>query len=144
MYQLNYHSISQPELSHKELDNILETAIKVNSAKDITGCLIYHNNHFVQILEGNKNDVLEVFEKIQADDRHHTVTVLWENSIDKRYFPKWNMAYHQPNHDNIIQFVNNLLLLSELSDRSTSSLLSFWATVRKILNDDKITNYEVV
>ena len=138
MYQLNYHSISKLELSFEDLDNILAKAISVNSEKNITGCLIYHNNRFVQILEGEKKDVLNVYQKIKADKRHHTVTLLWENSIDNRYFPEWNMAFHQPNHTNIIEFVNNLLLLSKLSDRSTPSLLSFWATVRKILNDDKI------
>ncbi|AKP50841.1 BLUF domain-containing protein [Cyclobacterium amurskyense] len=144
MYQLNYHSISKPGLNFEELDNILKKANAVNSEKNITGCLIYHNNRFVQILEGEKEDVLNVYNKIKSDKRHNTVTLLWENPVDKRYFPEWNMAYHQPNNSNIIEFVNNLLLLSDLSDRSTSTLLSFWATVRKILNDGKIKLYEQV
>lgn len=135
MYQLNYHSVSNPGLNSNDLDNILEKAIAVNSQKNITGCLIYHNNRFVQILEGEKKDVLQVYKKIKTDTRHQTVTLLWENPIDKRYFPEWNMAYHKPNSQNIIQFVNNLMLLSKLSDRSTSSLLSFWAAVRKIVKD---------
>ena len=135
MYQLNYHSISKPELSCIDLDKILEKAIHVNSKKNITGCLIYHNNNFVQILEGKKEDVLSVYKKIKADERHHAVTLLWESSSNLRHFPDWNMAYHQPESEHIISFVNNLTLLSELSDKATPTLLSFWGTVKKVLND---------
>ncbi|WP_417875963.1 BLUF domain-containing protein [Winogradskyella sediminis] len=144
MYQLNYHSISQPSLGISDLENILETANAVNLEKNITGCLIFHNNRFVQILEGEKKDVLFVYKKIQEDQRHHTVTLLWENQIDNRCFPEWNMAYHQPNKSNLVEFVNNLFLLTELSNSSTTSLLSFWSTVRKIVNDDKIKLYDSV
>ncbi|GGG50655.1 BLUF domain-containing protein [Bizionia arctica] len=133
MYQLNYHSISRPGLNLKDLDDILETANIENSKRNISGCLIYHNNRFVQILEGKKKDVLEVFEKIKTDKRHHTVTLLWENQVDKRFFSEWHMAYYRPDDENLKLFLNNLLLLSELSDRSSSSLMSFWSTVREIL-----------
>ncbi|WGD34845.1 BLUF domain-containing protein [Olleya sp. YS] len=137
MYQLNYHSKSKSGLVLKDLENILESAIFTNSSRDITGCLIFHNKNFVQILEGKKKDVQDVYEKIKMDNRHSDVTLLWENKVDKRYFPEWNMAYHKPENENLKQYVNNLMLLSALSDRSTGSLLSFWATVRKILNNDK-------
>ena len=135
MYQLNYHSKASPHLDLKDLDAILEEATATNSIRDITGCLIYHNNFFVQILEGNKNDVLEVFEKIKTDKRHHSVTMLWESTVDKRYFSEWNMAYYRPEDDNNKQFVDNLILLTQLSERTTGALLSFWARVRKTLID---------
>ncbi|GGW28695.1 hypothetical protein [Arenibacter certesii] len=37
MYQLNYHSISKPDLNFEDLDNILEKAISVNSEKNKDG-----------------------------------------------------------------------------------------------------------
>lgn len=144
MYQLNYHSISRPGLELEDLDNILEKAIARNSARNITGCLIYHNKSFVQILEGKKKDVLQVFNKIRTDERHHTVTLLWENHVEDRFFGEWNMACYRPDDKNVKQFVNNLLLLSEFSERSSGSLLSFWATVRKILRNGTIGHYEKV
>ncbi|WP_458626790.1 BLUF domain-containing protein [Winogradskyella sp. PC D3.3] len=136
MYQLNYHSKSKSGLNLEDLDNILEKANTVNSEKNITGCLIYHNKSFVQILEGSKKDVLYVFEKIKSDQRHHTVTLLWENNVQDRFFSEWNMAYHQPNNENVKAYINNLLLLSMLSDKSKASLLSFWTSVRRILTDN--------
>lgn len=144
MYQLNYRSESIPELEQKDLANILEKAKTTNSANNITGCLIYHNKSFVQILEGNKIDVLEIYEKIKTDKRHHKVTLLWENEVENRYFTEWNMAYHQPKEKNLKLYVNNLLLLSQLSNRSSASLLSFWATVRTILKEGELREFEIM
>ncbi len=131
-------------LELKDLDDILEEAIAENSARNISGCLIYHDSSFVQILEGKKKDVLEVYEKIKTDKRHHSVTLLWENNVENRFFAEWNMAYYRPNDKNMKQFVNNLILLSELSDRPSSSLLSFWGNVRKILRGGAISQFETI
>ncbi len=144
MYQLNYRSTSSIGLGYNDLEDILNTAITVNSEKNISGCLIYHNDNFVQILEGNKKDVLQVYEKIKVDKRHHTVTLLWENEVPNRFFPEWNMAFYRPDDKNVQQFVSNLLLLSQFSDRSSGSLLSFWATVQRILREGMVSQYQKV
>ncbi|MCW2118020.1 BLUF domain-containing protein [Flavobacterium sp. 7A] len=135
MYQLNYHSISSKGLVLKDLNDILDEAIAFNASKNISGCLIYHNDNFVQILEGEKKDVLEVYERIKKDNRHHSITLLWENKVNKRHFEEWNMAYYNPNEKNMKLFITNFLLLSSLSDRNSGTLLSFWSSVRKILED---------
>lgn len=144
MYQLNYHSISISGLGIGDLENILEEAISTNSAKNISGCLIYHNKRFVQILEGSKRDVLQVYKNIMADKRHHSVTLLWENDIENRFFEEWNMAFYRPDDEDLKRFVNNLVLLAEFSDKSSGSLLSFWATVSKILRNGTISHLEKV
>lgn len=143
MYQLNYHSKSRLGLEREDLDDILKEAISANAARNISGCLIYHNGSFVQILEGRKKDVLHIYKKIKADERHHKIILLWENQVDKRFFAEWNMAYHHPDDKNVKQFVNNLLLLSQLSDMASRSLLSFWSTVGKILRGDTTSNSEL-
>ncbi|SDH86111.1 BLUF domain-containing protein [Winogradskyella thalassocola] len=142
MYQLNYHSIANSGLELDDLDNILETAIACNSENNISGCLIYHNGSFVQILEGLEKDVLNVFENISADKRHHSIKVLWEAPVTQRYFSEWSMAFYRPLDKDLQHYVNNLLILTELSDRSTGSLLSFWASVRKIIRGGTLSQYE--
>ncbi|PNW29124.1 BLUF domain-containing protein [Formosa algae] len=142
MYQLNYHSKSVSELELNQLEHILETANVVNANKDVSGCLVYYNSSFVQILEGNKKDVLDVFEKIKTDNRHHSITLLWENYVDKRYFNKWSMAFHSPEDQFSTQFVNNLLMLSSFSEKNSGSLRSFWGHVRRILESDSNQNIE--
>ena len=136
MYQLTYSSISSDGLRLEDLNNILEEAKAKNASMNISGCLIHHNETFVQILEGNKQHVLEIFEKIKNDNRHHTIKLLWDNSIDQRYFVEWNMAFYRPKDNDSQSFVENILMLSEYSDKSTSALLSFWAEIGKVLRSN--------
>ena len=135
LYHLTYHSISRSGLGYKDLDRILKKAISANAARDISGCLIHHQDRFVQILEGSKKDVRQVYKKIKGDSDHHHVTLLWSNHVENRFFSEWNMAFHRPDDENIKHFINNLTLLAELSDIHSPSLLSFWAKVRKILTN---------
>ena len=133
MYQLTYSSIARLGLKIDDLENILKEANATNSTMKISGCLIYHNEIFVQILEGAEKDVREVFEKIKNDDRHHSIKLLWDNQTDSRTFEEWNMAFYRADEKSGKLFIENLLLLSDYSDKSTSSLLSFWAEIGKIL-----------
>ncbi|MBF8150710.1 BLUF domain-containing protein [Winogradskyella sp. F6397] len=141
MYQLNYHSKSIPGLTSKNLENILNEATSTNGERNITGCLIYHNESFVQILEGEKKDVLEVYNKIKEDKRHHSIMKLYENDVDRRSFIDWNMAYHKPDDQFIVQYVNNLLLLSKLSDNASNSLITFWGQVRRIIESGSLKQH---
>ena len=128
MFQLTYQSKISPELTIDEIENILIDARKKNHAREITGCLVYFEESIVQILEGEEEDVLQLFEKI-----------LWEGPSRRRYFPKWDMALYAPvddseYYDSKEAFVTNMTLLADLSKKTTSALLSFWSTVRANLN----------
>ncbi|WP_178988705.1 BLUF domain-containing protein [Winogradskyella schleiferi] len=136
MYQLTYRSKAISTLEIEDLDNILVRANEVNKINDITGCLIFLNGAFVQILEGGQKEVNTVFEKIKLDSRHHSVELLWENQYDKRHFSDWNMTYYRPNESAHTEYVNNLLLLSQFSEKFSGTLLRFWTSVGKLLNDD--------
>ncbi len=144
IYQLNYHSVSRQGLGLDDLDQILGEATLENSSRNISGCLIYHDHRFVQILEGKKKDVLTVYRKIKGDKRHHSVTLLWESEVERRYFDRWNMAFYRPGDENVKRFVNNLKLLSALSERTSGALLSFWASVGNILRNGATERLEKV
>ena len=144
MYQLNYHSKSLPELNLNQLEDILETARATNAEKYISGCLIYHNNSFIQILEGEKKDVLEVYERIKTDSRHHNIQLLWVNYVEVRSFKNWNMAFYRPEDKFATQFVDNLLLLSTFSEKSSGALMSFWGHVRRILESNPKQQSEIL
>lgn len=138
-YQLTYQSTSITDLNQDVLNVILEESVLNNSKLEITGCLIYYNGFFIQILEGDKNNVLSTYEKIITDQRHHNIELLWENNSDKRYFEKWNMGFYAPENENEILFVNNYKLLSRFADKSIGASLRFWASVEKILDSRNST-----
>ena len=73
LVELLYCSVSvAPQLTNRDLEQILASARCRNSAADITGMLIYYRGEFVQILEGNKKSVENVYEKFIGPDAKHT------------------------------------------------------------------------
>jgi len=139
MFQLTYRSKISPELTIAEIENILIDARKRNNARGITGCLVYFEESIVQILEGEESNVLQLFDKIKSDNRHHRLDLLWEGLSRQRYFPNWDMALYAPTddaeyYDSKEIFITNMTLLADLSKKNTSALLSFWSAVRNNLN----------
>jgi hypothetical protein len=50
----------------------------------------------MQLLEGDKADVLALYDTICRDSRHDHVDKLWDGPLDKRNFPSWSMAFCAP------------------------------------------------
>ena len=75
-----------------QLEKILASARKNNQALNVTGALLYSGGYFCQVLEGEEETLEELFETIQMDNRHGTVTVLHFNEIESRGFGDWAMA----------------------------------------------------
>ena len=101
LYNLIYFSHSVISMHTKDMNPILVQSRKRNSAQGITGMLVYvegiFDDHtegrFLQILEGTKADVTEVYTSIKNDIRHNQVTILKEGPIKNREFSTWKMGY---------------------------------------------------
>ena len=89
IYISEYNAPDSPAKS--VLKEIIEEATRFNKKHDITGALFFHNNVFLQVIEGDCNAVDELFEKIRIDKRHKNVQVIYDNSIQQRHFPGWRM-----------------------------------------------------
>lgn len=98
MYRLIYLSTSTVKFSDKDLEELLENARKNNQEKNVTGLLMLKGKSFLQCLEGNKEDVLYIYEKIEKDDRHENIIQIIEEEDDQRYFPSWSMGYKNFTH----------------------------------------------
>ena len=94
MYYLIYVSSATREMSNEELAEILDTARKENAKASITGMLLYKEGNFMQMLEGEKERVLDLYEKIKKDPRHKDVITVIEREAPKRTFPDWTMGFH--------------------------------------------------
>lgn len=92
-YQIVYYSNTTRDLSEQDLIDLLLVANRYNAANGITGCLVYANGKFVQLLEGERQRVIELFEKIKRDPRHNNVTVTVEMTVNQKLFPDWGMAF---------------------------------------------------
>lgn len=81
----------------QDLRDILTEARDFNDLNEICGVLYYADNAFFQCLEGEKEVVERLFEKIQKDQRHHNVKWLCTYSIEENSFQRWSMKYVQRN-----------------------------------------------
>lgn len=87
-----YASRPVDPLSKPLLDNILEQSRKNNPAIGITGLLCASDNLFVQVIEGGRDEVCELFNAIVRDQRHQQVRLLVYEEISERQFGNWTMA----------------------------------------------------
>jgi hypothetical protein len=74
------------------LDGILEQSRKNNPERGVTGLLCVADNLFLQALEGGRDEVCELFNKIVRDDRHNQLRLLVYTEIDERRFGAWTMG----------------------------------------------------
>ncbi len=65
-----------------------------NQSRNITGLLLYHQESFLQLMEGSRAEVEYVFEhRIKRDGRHTEVTLLLNRVVSERNFPDWSMEF---------------------------------------------------
>lgn len=86
------NTLSQDE-TEAAMTQILAASRARNAKVGVTGALLFSEDCFAQALEGPMEAVEAVFEHVQADDRHTEVVVLEANTVTRRDFPEWSMAY---------------------------------------------------
>ena len=91
-YQLVYRSIAL-NTSKDVVRDILGSSRKNNPGSGITGCLIFRDNFYLQILEGQREAVKELFYTIEDDNRHEKIELLHQGECSERIFNDWNMAF---------------------------------------------------
>lgn len=101
MHSLLYISSSTSLLSNEDILNILNTSQTNNLRLNITGLLLYHQGSFLQVIEGEKDVVHDLFsKKISLDKRHNGIILLLDGEIKERSFSDWSMGFKQiSNHD---------------------------------------------
>ena len=91
-YEISYRSLAVPSIQEGDVDEIVQRARQNNLQFNITGCLIYHRKIFFQLIEGNKHDILSLYDKLCQDHRHTDIQLMWKGHKIKRDFDNWSMA----------------------------------------------------
>jgi hypothetical protein len=73
-------------------DSILEQSRAHNPQLGITGILCHSDNVFIQVLEGGRDEVCELYNTIARDRRHQEVRILSYEEIRERRFGAWTMG----------------------------------------------------
>jgi len=92
--QLIYVSKATQLMGMLSLTRILDSSVRWNETHELTGVLFYDNGHFCQLLEGDKYEILNVWERISYDKRYLILRRLELSSIEKRSYPDWKLRFH--------------------------------------------------
>lgn len=84
-----------------QLETVLEQSRFNNALKDITGVLLYVRGSIIQVLEGDQQALETLYQRIEADPRHHQVERILTRPITHRLFAKWNMGYETIDHSQL-------------------------------------------
>jgi hypothetical protein len=105
-YRLVYSSEAAPGLAPAELEGMLAESRVRNKAHGISGVLVFVDGAFLQVLEGEKDDVLELMARIDRDPRHRGVKVFYEQDVEERAFASWSMAYLSPSAADVARWAS--------------------------------------
>lgn len=94
-YRLVYASTARPGLTDRDITSILDASVNNNNQRFITGFLVHNGPGFMQVLEGPIDEVMQIYGRIMADDRHYGVVQTSGELGIKRAFPSWDMNYHR-------------------------------------------------
>ena len=90
--QLIYTSTPDSVLSEDSLVEILKDAQIYNINHGISGFLVSTNDQLIQLIEGKKEDVTQLFDIISNDRRHHDIVVAYEAYSQNRCMPFLGMG----------------------------------------------------
>ena len=94
MYYIVYVSSASKGFSEEELKKLSSVCQQHNNALHITGLLLFMEGNFIQVLEGEKEDVTGLYRKICEDASHHGIFKIIEGEMESRVFSKWSMGFY--------------------------------------------------
>ena len=92
LVRLLYASRSAAPLTASLVDALLDKSRANNPRQGITGILCFSEDLFIQVLEGGRDEVCDLFNAIVRDDRHRNVRILIYEEIRERRFGGWTMG----------------------------------------------------
>ncbi len=88
-----YLSKQTEGLKDSELEVMFQFILDVNPKLNITGALLHNNNFFLQVLEGKKETIQDLFENIRKDKRHKNILTILDQKIEDRIFENYEANF---------------------------------------------------
>ena len=116
------------------LSEIFSTSRLKNRKYNITGVMSYKQGRYIQVLEGDDENIDRLLTNIEKDPRHREMEVLLDFPTSKRYFPDEPMKILPSVKDDLdfIKFINeNNHAISFLNEDQLKSLGFFYSPIHK-------------
>lgn len=92
LVRLLYASRASAAVTQEIIESILQSSRRHNPELGITGVLCHGGDVYMQVLEGGRAAVNEIYNKIVRDERHREVMLLYYVEVSERHFAGWTMG----------------------------------------------------
>lgn len=92
LHAVAYSSVARPDLVDAALDRIVADATAFNRVAGVSGALMFDGTRFVQYIEGPRDGLDSVFQRIVNARAHMNLHVLARMPLKARWFPRWSMT----------------------------------------------------
>jgi hypothetical protein len=127
LVRLLYSSEAAEPVTGALLDDILSASRRHNPELGVTGLLVISGSSFIQVLEGGRDEVCDLYNAIVRDGRHRKVRLLSFDEITERQFASWTMGHVHASKLNpgllLKYFSRARLEPNEASGKATMALL---------------------
>lgn len=141
VFQLLYASAAAPGVGPAEVDQIIADSIRHNGPVGITGMLLCADGAFVQLLEGDEEQVRQTVTRISPDPRHQGFHPLFERHEPTRACPCWSMGVQKLSrcYDNRTVFaIRDSILETGKPVRETETIAALLRRVLRISAGERV------
>jgi hypothetical protein len=92
LVRLIYASRASNEVDAEKLSAVMKASRTHNAAAGITGVLVFTDGIFMQVLEGGRDEVSALYNRITQSRLHRDVVLLGYDEIGERRFAGWAMG----------------------------------------------------
>jgi hypothetical protein len=92
LFSLIYTSTPTRPFSQEDLEDLARVSQRNNAEREISGLLLYSQRFFLQVIEGDYDDIAELYITLEHDDRHRDLQLLTAAPASRRVFPDWSMG----------------------------------------------------
>jgi hypothetical protein len=130
LVQLVYASATARPFSKQQLVKLLDLCRSRNAERDVTGVLLLADDTFFQVLEGEEDTVMALFEHISKDPRHSRILMITKIAVEERVFGEWSMGFQRMTAADFNKYtgLNDILArgsaLADIDQGKTETLLA--------------------
>lgn len=137
LVRLMYASRAAASMDTETLAAIMKKSRAHNPQVGVTGVLCYSSGIFLQVLEGGRLPVSQLYNRIANDPRHHDVALLRYEEIGERRFAGWAMGQ-------VMMNMLNPALLLKYSERAELDPYAVSGEVSMALFDELVASASVM
>ena len=128
LYTLCYVSNQNVSFNKEDIRDLFKSSRNDNEQRQITGILLYNEGSFFQVLEGEKDIIMPLFQKIKKDPLHKDLIVIFDKPAEplfKTYNTGFSVIQNNEDLESLKAYMNARSDTSAVSASIQSIIQSF-------------------